>query len=159
MALPQIFRHPFDPANLHQTVQVAQISYHNERIITVDYNVHTNRPMVVDNDQWFELTSPDLDNGFTMRDVFQALGYQNELMELTYPYGANLENYLDTLVQNAPLSQLNFTAQNNLQLAEALDDIIFPNEAAVLDILVGALLDELHVNQPQQNGQPQQLLH
>jgi hypothetical protein len=110
MAHPQIFRPPFDPEHLQETVQVAQISYRDERVITVDYHLNTHRPVVQDNGQWFTLESPDLPNGFTMRDIFKALGYENEQMVLTYPEGSNLENYLDTNIDVTPLSQLTFYA-------------------------------------------------
>lgn len=110
MALPQIFRHPFDPAHIQETVQVAQISYHAERVITVDYHLDRHCPVVQDNEMWFTLESPDLPNGFTMRDIFTALGYQNEQMVLTYPENGSIENYLDTNIEQAPLSQLTFYA-------------------------------------------------
>ena len=110
MAHPQIFRNPFNPADLQETVQVAQISYRDERVITVDYHLITRHPVVQDNGQYFTLESPDLPNGFTMRDIFAALGYQNEQMVLTYPENGSLHNYLDTNIDVAPLSQLTFYA-------------------------------------------------
>jgi hypothetical protein len=110
MAHPQIFRHPFDLEHIQETVQVAQISYHDERVITVDYHLVRHCPVVQENEQWFTMESPDLPNGFTMRDIFTALGYQNEQMVLTYPEDGNLHNYLDTNIEQAPLSQLTFYA-------------------------------------------------
>lgn len=108
MAHPQIFRRPFDLEDLLQTRQVLQISFNAERVITVDCHNESHLPVVMDNGQWFTLESPDLDNGFTMRDVFTALGYQNQQMFLTYPEDQNLHNYLDTHIQDAPLSQMSF---------------------------------------------------
>jgi hypothetical protein len=150
MALPQIFRYPFIHEDVvidqPQAYQVAQILYHNQRVICVDYDIPTNSPVVIENDQTFRLESPDLPEGFTMRDVFKALGYENEVIELTYPEGRNLENYLDTLVRDAPLSQLIFYAPNaapnavpnavpnqppvqNYQINDELDgqEILIPN--------------------------------
>ncbi len=112
MAHPQIFRHPFDLEDLQQTVQTLQISFNAERVITVDYYADSHNPVVMDNGDWFELESPDLPNGFTMRDVFQALGYQDHQMVITYPEDENLQNYLDTLIHHAPLSQMTFYPPN-----------------------------------------------
>lgn len=85
--------------------QINQTVYHSERVITIDFDTNTNRVLVQNNGETFWLTSPDI-AAITIRNVFEHLGIAHEQIVLTWPEHCQLDNVLDSPVEQAPLNQM-----------------------------------------------------
>jgi hypothetical protein len=109
--MAQYIRTPFDGNNFNGVDQVSQTVYHAERVITIDFDTHTNRVVVQNNGETFWLTSPDI-AALTMRNVFEHLNIANEQIVLTWPENLEVNNVLDAPVQEAPLNQMAIYAAN-----------------------------------------------
>ena len=102
--MAQYIRTHFD-GSIIDIEQVNQTVYHNERVITIDFDSNTNRVVVQNNGETFWLTSPDI-AAITMRNVFEHLGIAHEQIVITYPEEENIHNVLDSPVHQAPLNQM-----------------------------------------------------
>jgi hypothetical protein len=106
--MAQFIRTPIDIDDihgiLHLSSQVSQISYHDERVIEIDWHYETRRVVIQDNGQWFFLHSPDIDN-LTINHVLGALGYANEIAIITWADG-EINDVLNSTVEHAPLNQI-----------------------------------------------------
>ena len=109
--MAQYIRTPFDGNNFNGIDQVNQTVYHAERVITIDFDTISNRVLVQNNGETFWLTSPDID-ALTMRNVFEHLNIANEQIVLTWPEDLQVNNVLDSPVQQAPLNQMAIYAVN-----------------------------------------------
>jgi hypothetical protein len=108
--MAQYIRTPFD-GDFNGVDQVNQTVYHDERVITIDFDNNTNRVLVQNNGETFWLTSPDID-AITMRNVFEHLGIAGEQIVLTWPINLHINNVLDSPVQQAPLNQMSIYPRN-----------------------------------------------
>lgn len=111
--MAQFIRTPIDINNIHAVLQhvdqISQISYRDERVIEINWDRESRRPVIQDNGQWFYLTSPDIDN-LTINQVLTGLDYANEQVVVTWVYGDN--NVLNSTVEQAPLNQISLYAPN-----------------------------------------------
>jgi len=111
--MAQFIRTPIH--NFHEVfqtlIQVSQVSYHDERVITIDWDPITHRVVISDLDIWFYLTSPDIDN-LTMRQVLEGLGYGNEQMIVTWVADDEVDAVLGYQVAYAILNQITLYRPN-----------------------------------------------
>ncbi len=99
--MAQYIKQQYDTDYLCDTAQVSQISYHDERVIEINYDHIFNKIVVQDNNKYFYLTSPDIMN-MTIRNVLQGLGYGDEQAVVTWVSEGIKESVLDT-----PVSEVN----------------------------------------------------
>lgn len=112
--MAQFIRTPCD-LNVINFNQVSQISYLNGRIIEIFYDVDRQRVAVQNNNDYFWLTSPDI-NHLTINHVLIALGIAGEQIVITWAENNQLDNVLNSIVQHASLNQISIYPRNhNLQ--------------------------------------------
>lgn len=121
--MAQFIRTQFD-MDFTQINQVCQISYHDQRVIEIFYDTHTNRTVVDNNGLYFWLTSPDIEN-ITIKDVLIAIGIHNEQIVLRMPENHSLINILDTDVKDAPLCQIGIYS-NNQTIPVYIPNMVLP---------------------------------
>lgn len=109
--MAQYIRIPFDMDELDNVYQVCQISYHEERVIEINYDSFRRRVVVRDNGEWFWLWSPDIQN-LTIFNVLEALGYAGEQIVVTWTDDNQNNALLNSTVQNAALSQMSIYSPN-----------------------------------------------
>lgn len=102
--MAQYIRTPFD-MSFDNIQQVSQVSYHDGRVIEINYDTNSNCVVVQNNGEWFWLSSPDID-AITMRHVFEYLGIANDQIALTWPDDRQINNILDCPIQQTPLNQM-----------------------------------------------------
>lgn len=100
--------------DLDNYTQVTQCTYHDERVIEIFWYPSQNCVVVQEFDQYFALTSPDIDN-ITVNNVIEALGYSNQCVNVTWTIDNSHDTLLHTYVSEAPLSQLSIN-NNKTQL-------------------------------------------
>ncbi len=109
--MAQYIRIPFDMNEFDNVHQVCQISYHEERVIEIDYDSFRRRVVVQDNGEWFWLWSPDIQN-LTIFNVLEALGYAGQQIVVTWTDDNQNNALLNSTVQNAALSQMSIYSPN-----------------------------------------------
>jgi hypothetical protein len=108
--MAQFIRTPFD-MDFENINQICQVSYHNERVIELFWDVDTHRVVVQDNGQYFWLTSPDIDN-LTIYQVLTYLCQPNDQFVVTWASGIFPDEVLNSIVEQASLSQITVYAPN-----------------------------------------------
>ena len=100
--MAQYFRDSFVFNDINDIYQVCQISYHDERVVEILFHPATQRPVIQDKGEWFELRSPDIQH-LSILNVLEALGYARENFVVLWPEETRLS--LNTLVRDACLFQ------------------------------------------------------
>lgn len=108
--MAQYIRTPFD-MDFNGIVQISQISYHDERLIEIFYDIDTNRVVVQNNGDYFWLTSPDI-NHITINQVLIALNVADEQTVVTFTDDNMYNELLNCIVEQAPLSQISIYPNN-----------------------------------------------
>lgn len=119
---------PFDTLNFENIIQVSQVSYHDERVVEIHYDVETMSVVVQNNGAYFYLTSPDTEH-ITIHQVFLALGYGSDQAVVTW--SADNEH---TDVINEPVATAQF---NQITLYPAGHTIPEYHYAGPLPMIVG----------------------
>ena len=113
--MAQFVRTPINNADIHYVLdhcnQVSQVSYHNERVIEIDWDYESNRVVVQDNGNWFYFNSPDI-NHLTIYQVLGGLGYGDEQMVVTWAEDGDKNAVLNSNVSQATLNQISLYAPN-----------------------------------------------
>ncbi len=107
--MAQYIKQQYDTDYLCDTAQVSQISYHDERVIEINYDHIFDKIVVQDNNKYFYLTSPDIMN-LTIRNVLEGLGYGNEQAVVTWVSEGIKESVLDTPVSYVPVNNITLYA-------------------------------------------------
>ncbi len=107
--MAQYIKQKYDTDYLCDTAQISQISYHDERVIEINYDHIFNKVVVQDNNQYFYLTSPDILH-LTIRNVLQGLGYGEEQAVVTWVSEGIKESVLDTPVSYVPVNTITLSA-------------------------------------------------
>jgi hypothetical protein len=103
--MSQFIKTPFS-GHVCETLQVCQISYHDERIIDINYCVDSDRAVIQDNQEIFYFHNPDIEN-ITIHEVLYGLGYGNNHIVVTWiQEGFQMNELLDIPIKNIPLSQI-----------------------------------------------------
>ncbi len=108
--MAQYIRTPCNP-DFHNVAQVCQCTYHDERVFEIFYDNNAQRVLVQEFNEYFWLTSPDIDN-ITIYQVLTALGYSGEQIVVTWADNQHPNNLLNTRVEQAPLSQISIYPPN-----------------------------------------------
>jgi hypothetical protein len=103
--------------DLDNYTQVTQIMYHDQRCIEIFWYPSQNCTVIQEFDQYFTLTSPDIDN-ITICNVIEALGYSNQCANVTWTIDNSNDTLLQTYVSEAPLSQLSIGTNNENHTVE-----------------------------------------
>jgi hypothetical protein len=123
--MAQFIRTPFD-MDFHGVHQVSQVSYHDQRVITIDWDVDTHRVVVQDNGEYFWLTSPDIDN-LTIYQVLTYLCQPNDQFVVTLSVDGLPDGVLNSIVEQAPLNQISVYPPNqpipNVHFAGPLPEV------------------------------------
>ena len=112
---------------LNHCNQVSQVSYHDERVIEIDWDYESNRVVVQDNGYWFYLDSPDIDH-LTIYQVLGALGYGNEQAVVTWAEDGYADGVLNSNVSQATLNQITLCAPNQ-PIAQVNNNVPLPQVA------------------------------
>lgn len=102
--MAQYIRTPCVP-DFNNVSQVTQCSYHDERVFEIFYDNANRRVLVQEYHDYFWITSPDIDN-ITIYQTLEALGYAGEQIVVTWTSDDQNGNLLNSIVEQAPLSQL-----------------------------------------------------
>jgi hypothetical protein len=93
-------------------MQRSQITYHNERVIDIDWDSYRIAPVIRNDLGYCFVESPDIPGqSITMRDVFRAIGIAHEQFVIDWVDAnpnrpLNIDNLLDTPVKDVPVNQL-----------------------------------------------------
>jgi hypothetical protein len=108
--MAQFIRTPCAP-DFNEVSQVTQCSYHEERVFEIFYDDANRKVLIQEFHNYFWLTSPDIDN-LTVLQVLEALGYADEQIVITWADNNLNDSVLNSIVQQAPLSQLSIYPPN-----------------------------------------------